>query len=239
MDTSFDSNSRPGQKPLHVAVVGGSLAGLLNALMIKRLGHNVRLLEQTPSSTRSSHAAGIGTGPRGVDYFKVHDLVKKPYAIHCPGFQILDQEGQILRSTPPSLNLTSWDMLYFRLRANFDGLRSEYCSQPPCRLPSDGTSSYEVGKRAIAASYTDGLMSLEYEDVSKGGFGTLHADLVIVADGANSTIRQSLIPDLNPTYAGYLVWRGLVREEDVSEPTRDLFGVKFNVFAMKQGYIVG
>ncbi|KAL9001809.1 MAG: hypothetical protein Q9188_005223 [Gyalolechia gomerana] len=207
--------------------------------MIKRLGHNVRLLEQTTSSTRSSHAAGMGTGPRGIDYFKLHDLVDQPYATHCPGFQILDKQAQILRSTPPSLNLTGWDVLYYRLRANFDGLRSEYCSQPPERLPSDGTTSYEPGKRAIAANYTDSLMSLEYEDVAKGGFGILHADLVVIADGANSIIRQSLIPGLKPTYAGYFVWRGLVPEKEVSESTKSLFGAKSNVFAMKRGYILG
>ena len=40
-------------------------------------------------------------------------------------------------------------------------------------------------------------------------------------------------------YSGYVVWRGIVPEKDVSESTRELFKTSFNVFAVSRGYIGG
>ena len=219
--------------------VGGSLAGLLHGVMFKRLGHDVHLLEQSRSWTRTNHAAGMGTGPRGVEYFKVHDLCKQPYAFPCPGFQILDRDGRVKRLTGPPLNLTGWDTLYLRLRANFDGLKSEHYPEPPRASETDGKAFYDLGKRATAAIYHDSLVTIEYDNLKDGGSGTLLADLVILADGSNSMIRHALLPQLKNTYSGYVAWRGIVPERDVSESTRRLFDKRFNVFALKRGYIVG
>ena len=137
------------------------------------------------------------------------------------------------------IHLTSWDVLYYRLRANFDGLNSAHCPQPPSWPETDGNVSYDLGKRAIAASYSDNLVTVEYEDLISGGGGSLHADIVIVADGANSRIRKGLLPQLESTYSGYIAWRGVVPETEVSENTRNLLDTRFNVFAMKKGYILG
>ena len=207
--------------------------------MFKRLGHNVHILEQNRSSTRGNHAAGIGTGPRGIEYLKIHDQCKSPYAFSCPGFQYLNQNGTVKRLMAIPLNLTTWDVLYYRLRANFDGLKSAHCQQPPSRLETDGDVSYDLGKRAIATSHSDNLVTVEYEDLIKGGGGSLHADMVIVADGSNSSIRNSLLPKLESTYSGYVAWRGLIPETEVSENTRNLLDTRFNVFTLKRGYIVG
>lgn len=70
---------------------------------------------------------------------------------------------------------------------------------------------------------------------------TMTSDLVIVADGQNSVVRQKLLKeDGEPPFVGYIVWRGTVPEQDVSERTKRLFGDhRFNVFAMSKGYIGG
>lgn len=65
--------------------ISGSLAGLMHGIMIKRLGHNVRILDQSRSSTRNDQAAGMGTGPQGLEFLKQHDLDARPYAFACPG----------------------------------------------------------------------------------------------------------------------------------------------------------
>ena len=211
----------------------------MHGIMFKRLGHSVRILEQSRSSERANHAAGIGTGPRGFEYFKMHDLSEQPYAFACPGFQYLDQDANVKRLMPIPLNLTTWDVLYFRLRANFDGLKSQHNPDPPTSLGSDGDAVYHLGKRVVGVSYSDNLVTVEYDDLISGGSGSLHADIVIVADGSNSTIRNQLLPQLNVTYSGYLAFRGLVHERDVSESTRNLLDERFNVFVMNKGYIVG
>ncbi len=219
--------------------IGDSLAGLMHGIIMKRLGHNVRILEQNLSSTRTDHAAGIGTGPQGLQFFMENDRYPRPYSFACPGFQFLDRASNVKRVIDLSLNLSSWNVLYYRLRANFDSLQSEYCPEPINPAATDGKAVYDLGKQATNASYNDGFVTVEYNNLEVAGGGTIHADLVIVADGQNSTIRRKFMPDLEYPYSGYFAWRGTVPESDVSIETRKLFDKRFNVFAMPQGYIVG
>src|SRR5207248_6254920 len=44
-------------------------------------------------------------------------------------------------------------------------------------------------------------------------------DVVVAADGVSSTVRASLLPEVEPRYAGYVGWRGTVGEEQLSAET--------------------
>jgi 2-polyprenyl-6-methoxyphenol hydroxylase-like FAD-dependent oxidoreductase len=53
---------------------------------------------------------------------------------------------------------------------------------------------------------------------------SVHGDLLIGADGLRSAVRACVLPEAQPTYAGYVAWRGLVEENALSPAThRDLF----------------
>lgn len=212
----------------------------MHGIMLKRLGHHVHLVEQNLTSTRTDHAAGIGTGPQGAQFFREYDLYLGPYSFSCPGVNFLDKNSNIKRALNLPLNVTSWNVLYHRLRANFDGLRSEYCPALIDAVVSDGKAVYDLGKRATRVTSTDQFATVELNDLQAGGSQTIHADLVIVADGQNSFICPQFMPDhVEQPYSGYVVWRGTVPEKDVSEATRKLFDERFNVFAMSRGYIGG
>jgi 2-polyprenyl-6-methoxyphenol hydroxylase-like FAD-dependent oxidoreductase len=45
-------------------------------------------------------------------------------------------------------------------------------------------------------------------------------DLLIGADGARSTVRSLMLPDVRPDYSGYVAWRGLVPEPDLDAASR-------------------
>ena len=212
----------------------------MHGIMLRRLNHHVRILEQNCSSTRTDHAAGIGTRPQGVEFMKKQDLYPTQSTFSCPGFNFLDKNSNVKGQLNISLNVTSWSVLFYRLRANFDDHQSEYCPEPIKSSISNDKTFYDLGKRATNVTSADQLATVEFDDLKAGGSGTIHADLVIVADGQNFSIRKKLMPDHSePPYSGYVVWRGTVPEEDVSEITRELFKKRFNVFAMSHGYIGG
>lgn len=114
------------ESPMNVVIIGGSLAGLMHGIMIKRLGHNVRILDQSISSIRTDHAAGMGTGRDDLEFFKEHDIDPHQYSFNCPGMQRLDKNANIEHRLNIPLNLTSWNVLYYRLRANFDSFKAAF-----------------------------------------------------------------------------------------------------------------
>ena len=63
------------------------------------------------------------------------------------------------------------------------------------------------GQRVLSVASVPGGVNVRTEG------GTYDADLVIGADGYNSTVRASIAPDHpHASYAGYILWRGLIEE---------------------------
>lgn len=44
--------------------------------------------------------------------------------------QYLDKEGRQIHEEGLAQKMTSWDLLYYLLRVNFDGVKSDYCKVP-------------------------------------------------------------------------------------------------------------
>ena len=207
-------------------------------IMMKRLGHNVRILEQHTSTHREGQAAGISTGAQMQQFLAKYDLIKEPCAVSADGLQIVDSEFHLKDSRKIPFRLTTWKCLYYRLRANFDGLSSEYVTAPPNGLEGDGRALFEPGKRVVSVSDIDGLCSVDYEDLTSGQQGTANGHLVIGADGSYSSVRKLMLQDSQPVYAGYLTWRATVPETDVSEETRQAFENKTTLYTMDRSYMI-
>jgi 2-polyprenyl-6-methoxyphenol hydroxylase-like FAD-dependent oxidoreductase len=193
----------------------------MQGIMIKRLGHNVRILEQYPTSSREGQAAGMSTGPSGEEFLAKHDHIQdQPHFVHASSLRLVDVDLNLSALHPIPFNMTNWKTLYYRLRANFDGLSSGFVQVPPATQQSDGTVLYDTGKRVQDISYDmKSGVTVTFEDVTTGISTKLHPDLVVAADGANSTIRKLLFPKLESPYSGYLAWRGIIPERNVSEET--------------------
>ena len=210
----------------------------MNGVMMKRLGHNVHILEQYQSSVRSGHAAGIRAGPQVQEFFKNHDLSRQPYSLDCPGIQFIDRNSNRKRFVNNPMCMTSWEYLYYRLRANFDGYASQYCEKPPASAKTDGKVVYDLGKRVTNVSYIDGSVLVTIDDTINGGSTSLSADLVIASDGSSSTVRQMVSPTTQHPYAGYVAWRGTVPEKEASDETNRICAGGFTIFKMNLNYIL-
>ena len=54
----------------------------------------------------------------------------------------------------------------------------------------------------------------------------------------NSTCRAQLLPDQKPRYVGYVAWRGVVEEAELSASVHSLFAGKFTFFQMPSSHIL-
>src|SRR5439155_7781660 len=60
--------------------------------------------------------------------------------------------------------------------------------------------------------------------------GTVHADLLVAADGPSSSLRRLLLPAASHrTYAGYVAFRGTVPESELSAAAEQVFVEKFHI----------
>ncbi|TVY91692.1 hypothetical protein LAWI1_G002972 [Lachnellula willkommii] len=148
----------------------------------------------------------MSTGVHGQEFLKKHDLVQQtPHFVTASYLRVFGPDLKLLQQRKVPFKLTDWKTFYYRLRSNFDGLISEYVPESPQKLPAEGSVTYETDKTVVDVSHhrTSGLtVTFQGDD---GLSHSLHADLVIAADGANSSVRKLLFPKLDMPYSGYII----------------------------------
>ncbi|KAL9014636.1 MAG: hypothetical protein Q9173_000713 [Seirophora scorigena] len=227
-------------KSLNAVRVGGSLTGLFQGVVPKNLGYIVRILERAGPDDLREQGAGITAREEVREFFNKYDRFSgQPYSALGDGkIQIIDQNGEVTKTWKQQLRMTCWDTLYHRLRANFDGLRSDYmATEHHTPETGAGAASYESVCNVADVKYNMDTVEVQFER-STGGGETLHADLVIAADGPASAIRRMLCPGTERKYVGYVAWRGTVLEKQISNETKALFRSCVNFFIYPEGHIV-
>ncbi|KAI0025050.1 FAD binding domain protein [Xylariomycetidae sp. FL0641] len=236
-----DTMLKDAQLPGHVVIVGGSLAGLMHGIMLKRMGCNVTILEKDSDySGRRPHSAGIGFGTHLGRFLNLYDLTRSRASIVMPGIQISWRKHVGIWHAPVHRQLTSWALLYRILRANLDGMASKACPHPPKALKGDGQATYRASACVyeVEPSPDRQCMVVYFNDPATGKSDSLNADLVIGADGINSSLRRMLQPSITPKYSGYVVWRAMVQESDVSAETARFFAGGAATELLKDSYVV-
>ncbi|WP_066721559.1 FAD binding domain-containing protein [Sphingomonas pituitosa] len=190
-----------GRRP-RVVVAGGSIAGLGAGVALHRAGIDVDLFERDPSTLRST-GAGLVIQPELTALVQVPGGPGLPIT-RCVGRRTLEPDGSASPLQAMPQTFTSWQAVHSVLLRQFPAERYH--------------AGAVVGE---AAPHGDGLT------IPIAGFGTVEADVLIAGDGGRSAIRRRMLPELEAGYAGYVAWRGTIREADMP---RDLVAVFDDVF---------
>ncbi|KAF3017880.1 hypothetical protein E8E14_012891 [Neopestalotiopsis sp. 37M] len=213
---------------LHFIIVGGSLGGLATGLALKAIGHDTTILERNRTPVLEQQGAGIVAGGDTLAFFKRYNRCDRPIAVTSHRRQYLDKAGEVVHKEDMDQNMTSWDLAYFIMRANYDQVKSEHC-EPPTPLLAHGKAAHWHDHNVTDIKKEGDQVRVFYK-TSTGQEGSITGDMVIGADGPSSTVRALVEPNVQRTYAGYCALRGTIPEDDVSPATREAFSQRFTFF---------
>ena len=176
----------PGRQ--RALIVGGSMSGLLAALLLRRAGWAVDIFERVEGEL-AGRGAGIVAQPDLIATLRQLGIDTSDLGVAITTRKVLDQSGRLICEFACPQILTAWERVYRALRDAF----------PPQHYHRGrGVLGFEQSEASVVAHFGDG--------------GNAQADLLVGADGLRSTIRQQCLPDLAPQYAGYVAWRALIAE---------------------------
>jgi 2-polyprenyl-6-methoxyphenol hydroxylase-like FAD-dependent oxidoreductase len=181
-------------------VIGGSMSGLLAGLMLHRAGWQVDIFERVEGEL-AGRGAGIVAQPELIKLLHGLGIEARDFGVDVEKRRFLDSAGRIVLERECRQVMTAWERVFRLLRDAF----------PLAHYHRGvGLRAFEQSSRSVMAHLSDRR--------------SIEAAVLIGADGLRSTVRQLCLPELAPQYAGYVAWRGLIAEGDLSAAThRDLF----------------
>ena len=174
-------------------IIGGSMAGLFSATALSKKGWDISVHEKVPVPL-SGRGAGIAT------YDELADLVFKAtnnnnvLGTTAKSRVSLDINGKIINSYDYPQVYTSWQYLFSILREQISN------------------DDYFMGDDCIKIEQNEDKAIAIFENGKKK-----ETDLIIVANGIKSELRTYVDNQAHPQYAGYVGWRGVVNEEEISK----------------------
>jgi 2-polyprenyl-6-methoxyphenol hydroxylase-like FAD-dependent oxidoreductase len=181
------------EKAKRALIIGGSLAGLFAANLLRKLGWQISIYERTHGDL-ASRGAGIGTYRQLFEIMAslgIKDLESKCIPLHrrlC-----FDIDGKVIHEVNKLHTMSAWATIY-------DALKK--------LVPGD---EYHAGKQLIEIDQSSNQVTAIFSDGDRQV-----GDLLVGADGLRSTVRQHYAAEIEPKYAGYVAWRGMVEENEFS-----------------------
>jgi 2,6-dihydroxypyridine 3-monooxygenase len=197
-----------------VLVIGGSLGGLFNAIALRSLGCEVEVFEKS-SGLMKDRGAGIVFQQEVAEFLTRFEIAPlESVVVPVRTRRYLEADGSVAQEGPMPQVMTSWDMLYRKLRAAF------------------GDDHYHVGVRLVGFETANDKVTARFEDGREEA-----CDLLVGADGPGSTVRGQLLPSVGSEYAGYVAWRGVVLEHQAPDLAAEFAG-RFTFFQALHTHIL-
>lgn len=207
-----------------VLVIGGGTAGTAAALALRKAGLEVTVHEAHPGSAEDL-GAFLTLASNGMRALAQIDASAAVTALGFPltSMRVLDDTGAELAQVP--LGEAADPRLQYRCLRRGDlnaALQAEAARRGIVVRHGARLTCVEDGPDGVTAHFTDG--------------STATGDLLIGADGLNSTVRRHLTPETQPCYAGQRVFYGYTRAADRSGPDARITMVRGSTAAF--GYAV-
>ena len=194
-----------------IAIVGGGLAGLAAANALKTFGIKAEVFEAAPAL--GEIGASVNTSPQAVKALRAIGVGEAIAAVGhlSPGPYTRNmQTGEFLEFTDRRETARRFGAPYYSFhRADLvDALASGL-----------DHSAIHLGHRLTAIEVLSDRTVLSFANGAQ-----VDAEFLIGADGVRSVIRQALYGADNPSYTGQMVWRALLKAEDVPSRALEPYG---------------
>ena len=198
-----------------VIVMGGSIGGLTAALVLRDIGCDVRVLERS-SAALQARGAGIAALDATLRYLTERGGRKRADVCSATDWiRFLRPDGSVRHEQRHRYLFSSWNTIYTSLLDLFDPGR------------------YLLGREVTGFSQAGDGVRVTLAD----GTGA-DADLLVCADGVSSLARARLLPQVRPSYSGYVAWRGTLPEQALPDATRRRFGDAITYQVLKDSHIL-
>jgi 2-polyprenyl-6-methoxyphenol hydroxylase-like FAD-dependent oxidoreductase len=196
-------------------IVGGSISGLFAAALLRRKGWQADVFERVDVELKG-RGAGIVSHPELLDILNESGAGTSDLGVHINDRVLFDRDGNVIKHHHFPQILTSWDRLQNLAR----------------HVQPEGT--YHLNHNLVGFEQdTDGVT------VRFGNGRIERGDVLVAADGFRSAVRNILTPQIQPLYAGYVIWRSVVKEADLDPATHAAVFEKFAFFLEPGHEVVG
>ena len=168
------------------------MSGLFAAAFLRQIGWDADVYERSAVEL-TGRGAGITTHPELLEALQNSGAGTRDLGVAVDKRIALDRAGRVIGEKYLPQILTSWDRLQRLLRDTIDpahyhlGWNFE-------RLEQDGCG--------VRVHFSGGRVE--------------HGAILVGGDGIRSSVRAAILPEVQPIYAGYYIWRGAPNEADLS-----------------------
>ena len=179
------------QNKRRAVIIGGSMSGLFTAAFLRQIGWQADVYERS-SIELVGRGAGITTHPELLAALEASGAGTKNLGVTVDKRITLDRNGNVIAEKHLPQILTSWDRLQRLLRETIE---------PAHYHLGHEFERVEQRNSGVRVHFSSGRV----ED----------ADILVGGDGVRSSVRAQIMPEVQPIYAGYYIWRGTANEADL------------------------
>ncbi len=211
---------------VRITIIGGGIAGLTCAIALKQAGFQPEIVEAAPNI--SAVGAGLVLAANAMKALKhisiEEDVVNKGRLL--PAFSIYDSGGKVIMRT---------DSISLSQKYGVDNFAIHRADLHSLLLSKTNDLIVNTNRQAVDFIQKPDSVIIHFKDGTQ-----LETDFLIVADGIHSAIRQKLIPNSLPRYAGYTCWRAVIESSNLKiTETSETWGTegRFGIVPLKENKI--